>query len=366
MRTTERVEQKSPNNFLELGDNAVELLKQLICIPSFSKEEDKTADLIEKYLQEKGVKTHREKNNIWAFNQNFSPEKPTILLNSHHDTVRPNSGYTLDPFTPIVKDGKLYGLGSNDAGGALVSLMATFLYFYKFEDLKYNIVYAATAEEENSGLDGVEAVLPHFGNLEFAIVGEPTEMQMAIAEKGLMVVDCVASGTSSHAAHPNDDNAIYNAIKDIEWIKNYQFPKKSDALGDVKMTVSVINAGKLHNMVPNTCSFTIDVRTTDQYTNHEVLEIIRENIKSKAEARSFRLNSSSISVEHPIVKAGLELGRTTYGSPTTSDQAVIPFPSLKMGPGLSARSHSSDEFIYVDEILEGVKIYIQLLSKIVF
>ena len=360
------MEQKLPNNFLELGDNAVELLKNLISIPSFSKEEHKTADLIEKYLQEKGVKTNRQQNNIWVFNQNFSPEKQTILLNSHHDTVRPNSGYTLDPFTPIVKDGKLYGLGSNDAGGALVSLMATFLYFYNADDLKYNIVYAATAEEENSGIDGVESALPHFGNLEFAIVGEPTEMQMAIAEKGLMVVDCEASGTSSHAAHPNDDNAIYNAIKDIEWIKNYQFPKKSDALGDVKMTVSVINAGKLHNMVPNTCSFTIDVRTTDQYTNREVLEIIQQNIKSKAVARGFRLNSSSISLEHPIVKAGLELGRTTYGSPTTSDQAVIPFPSLKMGPGLSARSHSSDEFIYVDEIYEGIKIYIQLLSKIVF
>ena len=360
------MEQKLPNNFLELGDNAVELLKNLISIPSFSKEEDKTADLIEGYLQGKGVKTHRQQNNVWVFNQNFSPEKPTILLNSHHDTVRPNSGYTLDPFTPIVKDGKLYGLGSNDAGGALVSLMATFIYFYKSEDLKYNIVYAATAEEENSGLDGVESILPHFGNFEFAIVGEPTEMQMAIAEKGLMVVDCEASGTSSHAAHPNDDNAIYNAIKDIEWIKNYQFPNKSEILGDVKMTVTVINAGKLHNMVPNTCTFTIDVRTTDQYTNREVLEIIRENIKSNAEPRSFRLNSSSISVEHPIVKAGLELGRTTYGSPTTSDQAVIPYPSLKMGPGLSARSHSSDEFIDVDEIYEGIKIYIQLLSKIVF
>ena len=366
MKTTEPVEQKSPNNFLELGENAVELLKNLISIPSYSKEEDKTADLIEKYLQEKGVKTHREKNNIWGFNYNFSPEKPTILLNSHHDTVRPNSGYTLDPFTPIVKDGKLYGLGSNDAGGALVSLMAAFLYFYNAKDLKYNFIYAATAEEENSGLDGVESVLPHFGNLEFAIVGEPTEMQMAIAEKGLMVVDCETSGTSSHAAHFNDDNAIYNALKDIEWIKNYQFPNTSEVLGDVKMTVTVINAGKLHNMVPNTCTFTIDVRTTDQYTNREVLEIIRENIKSNAEPRSFRLNSSSISVEHPIVKAGLELGRTTYGSPTTSDQAVIPFPSLKMGPGLSSRSHSSDEFIYVDEILDGVKIYIQLLSKIVF
>jgi acetylornithine deacetylase len=360
------VEQKSPDNFLELHDQALEVLQKLISIPSLSKEEDKTANFIEQFLQGKGVKIHRQKNNIWAFNQHYSPLKPTILLNSHHDTVKPNSGYSLDPFTPIIKDGKLFGLGSNDAGGALVSLMAAFLYFYDKENLKYNFIYAATAEEENSGLDGVESVLKHFGEIEFAIVGEPTEMHMAIAEKGLMVVDCEAPGTSSHAAHPNEDNAIYNAIRDIEWIKNYRFPKVSEALGEVKMTVSVINAGKLHNMVPNTCTFTIDVRTTDQYSNREVLEIIRENIKSKAEARGFRLNSSSISIEHPVVKAGIEMGRNTYGSPTTSDQAVIPYPSLKMGPGLSARSHSSDEYIFVDEIHEGIKIYIELLSKIVF
>ena len=219
------MEQKSPNNFLELGDNAVELLKNLISIPSFSKKEDKTADLIEKYLQEKGVKTNRQQNNVWAFNQNFSPEKPTILLNSHHDTVRPNSGYTLDPFTPIVKDGKLFGLGSNDAGGALVSLMAAFLYFYNAKDLKYNFIYAATAEEENSGLDGVESVLPHFGNLEFAIVGEPTEMKMAVAEKGLMVIDAEVKGKAGHAARNEGINAIYLALTDIQWFQNYQFKK---------------------------------------------------------------------------------------------------------------------------------------------
>lgn len=360
------MEQKLHDNLTLLQEQALEVLQSLISIPSLSKEEDKTADFIAQFLQNKGVKVHRQKNNVWAFNQHFSAQKPTILLNSHHDTVKPNSGYTLDPFSPMIKDGKLYGLGSNDAGGALVSLMAAFLYFYDKEDLQYNFIYAATAEEENSGLDGVESVLKHFGNIEFAIVGEPTEMHMAIAEKGLMVVDCIASGTSSHAAHPNEDNAIYNALKDIEWIRNYQFPKISKALGEVKMTVTVINAGKLHNMVPNTCSFTIDVRTTDQYSNREVLEIIQQNITSRAEARSFRLNSSSIDISHPIVQAGLALGRNTYGSPTTSDQAVIPYPSLKMGPGLSTRSHSSDEFIFVDEIYEGIRIYIELLSKIVF
>lgn len=360
------MERKLHDNLTLLQEQALEVLQSLISIPSLSKEEDKTADFIAQFLQNKGVKVHRQQNNVWAFNQHFSAQNPTILLNSHHDTVKPNSGYTLDPFLPMIKDGKLYGLGSNDAGGALVSLMAAFLYFYDKEDLQYNFIYAATAEEENSGLDGVESVLKHFGDIEFAIVGEPTEMHMAIAEKGLMVVDCVASGTSSHAAHPNEDNAIYNALKDIEWIRNYQFPKISKALGEVKMTVTVINAGKLHNMVPNTCSFTIDVRTTDQYSNREVLEIIQQNITSRAEARSFRLNSSSIDISHPIVQAGLALGRNTYGSPTTSDQAVIPYPSLKMGPGLSTRSHSSDEFIFVDEIYEGIRIYIELLSKIVF
>lgn len=360
------MEQKLQDKISLLSAEALEVLQQLISIPSLSKEEDKTAEFIEQFLQGKGIKVHRHKNNVWAFNQYYNPLLPTILLNSHHDTVKPNSGYTLDPFTPIIQDGKLYGLGSNDAGGALVSLMATFLYFFDKENLKYNFIYAATAEEENSGLDGVESILGQLGAIEFAIVGEPTEMHLAIAEKGLMVVDCEASGTSSHAAHSNEDNAIYNALQDIEWIKNYRFPKVSEALGEVKMTVTVINAGKLHNMVPNNCTFTIDVRTTDQYSNREVLEIIQQNIKSKAEARSFRLNSSSIDIDYPVVKAGLELGRKTYGSPTTSDQAVIPYPSLKMGPGLSSRSHSSDEFIYVDEIHEGVAIYIQLLSKIVF
>lgn len=360
------MEQKLPDNFTVLMEEAIEVLEKLISFPSFSKEEDRTADLLQQYLQGKGIEVHRQKNNIWTFNKNYREELPTILLNSHHDTVRPNSGYTLDPFTPKIKDGKLYGLGSNDAGGALVSLMTAFLYFYDKEDLKYNLIFAATAEEENSGLDGVASVLKHFGKVDFAIVGEPTEMQMAIAEKGLMVVDCTASGTSSHAAHPTEDNAIYNALKDIEWIKNYRFPKKSEALGEVKMTVTVINAGKQHNMVPNTCTFTIDVRTTDVYTNREVFETLQKHLVSKAEARSFRLNSSSISIHHPVVKAGVEQGLKTFGSPTTSDQAVMPFSSLKMGPGLSSRSHSSDEFIFVEEIREGIRIYIELLSKIVF
>ena len=347
-----------------LFESAYELLKTLISIPSFSKSEDKTADCIEKFFATYNIPTNREMNNIWAFNQFYDASKPTILLNSHHDTVKPNASYTLNPFEAIEKDGKLYGLGSNDAGGCLVSLIATFLYFYNQENLKYNLVLAATAEEEISGFNGIESIFKKLGPIDFAIVGEPTEMNLAIAEKGLLVLDCVAKGTSSHAAHPNHDNAILNALDDIQWFNTYKFDKVSDLLGEVKMTVTIINSGSQHNVVPDSCQFTVDVRTTEMYSNTEIFDIIQQNIRSKVTPRSLRLNSSSIPLSHPFVQAGLKMGRTYYGSPTSSDQAVIPCPSLKMGPGLSTRSHSSDEFIYVEEIKEAIRIYNSVLTQI--
>jgi len=348
-----------------LYNEAIFLLKKLIETPSFSCEEGYTAEIIGNFLREKNINFQREQNNIWAKNLHFDSKKPTILLNSHHDTVKPNSAYTRNPFDPKEENGKLYGLGSNDAGGALVSLIVTFIYFYEKKDLKYNIIISATAEEEISGHNGVESILKHFKNLDFAIVGEPTQMQLAIAEKGLLVLDCVSRGTASHAAHQNDDNSILKAISDIEWIANYKFSKISHWLGEVKMTTTVINAGSMHNVVPAECRFTVDVRITDRYSNNEIYEIIKKNLKSEITPRSLRLNSSFISEDHPIVKAGKELGRECYGSPTSSDQAVIPFPSLKLGPGLSTRSHSADEYIYLNEIKEGIEIYIKILEKII-
>lgn len=348
----------------KLYDSALALLKDLISIPSFSTQEDKTADCIEAFLINHGINTYRSKNNIWALNKHFDSKKPTILLNSHHDTVKPNSNYTLHPFEPIEKDGKLYGLGSNDAGGCLVSLIHTFLYFYDKPNLRYNLIISATAEEEISGLNGIESIYKQLGPIDFAIVGEPTEMQLAIAEKGLLVIDCEASGTSSHAAHPNNDNAIINAITDIEWFSTYQFEKVSPLLGEVKMTVTIINAGTQHNVVPNSCKFTVDVRTTELYSNTEVLDIIEQHVNSEVTPRSLRLNSSHMPLDHPFVKAGLSIGRTYYGSPTSSDQAVIPCVSLKMGPGLSTRSHSSDEYIFLNELKDGIKIYHDVLVQL--
>jgi acetylornithine deacetylase len=348
-----------------LVDDSIELLKKLIGIPSFSKEEDKTALAIEEFLKERDVKTHRRLNNIWAYNKFFDSAKPTILLNSHHDTVKPNPGYSRDPFAADVEEGILYGLGSNDAGGCLVSLLAAFLYFYDKNDLKYNLCIALTAEEEISGQNGLELIIPELGELEFAIVGEPTLMNMAIAEKGLMVLDCISHGKAGHAAREEGDNAIYKALKDIEWFRTYKFAKKSELFGPVKMSVTIIEAGSQHNVVPAVCKFTVDVRVTDAYRNEEVLNIIRQNVSSEVKARSTRLKPSSIRKDHPIVKAGLTLKRTTYGSPTTSDQALLDIPSLKMGPGDSARSHMADEFIYIDEIREGIDLYIKLLLKII-
>ena len=349
-----------------LQANAIDLLKQLIATPSFSKEEDNSSTLIRGFLENKDVKTEQYLYNIWAKNKYFDANKPTILLNSHHDTVKPNKGYTLDPFTAIEKDEKLFGLGSNDAGGSLVSLISTFLYFYEREDLKYNLVLAATAEEEISGHNGIEALLPQLGKIDFAIVGEPTQMQMAVAEKGLMVLDCIANGKAGHAAREEGENSIYKAITDIEWFNSYKFDKISDLLGPNKMSVTVIETdNKAHNVVPAQCKYVVDCRVNELYTFEEMLDIIKENVQSEIKPRSTRLRSSSIALNHPLVQAGLKMKRSCYGSPTTSDKALMNFPSLKIGPGDSARSHTADEFIYIGEIKEGIELYIQLLNEII-
>lgn len=347
-----------------LTKEVFELLKTLIATQSFSREEDKTADLLEQFLQKHGVHTQRKKHNVWAKNLHFDSKKPVILLNSHHDTVRPNQGYTRNPFSPDVEDGKLYGLGSNDAGGALTCLLATFLYFFDRADLPFNLIYAASAEEEISGHDGIELVLPELGHIDFGIVGEPTKMHMAIAEKGLMVLDGVAQGRSGHAAREEGESALYKALDDIAWIRNYQFPKDSEVLGPVKMSVTVIKSGAQHNVVPDLCEFTVDVRVNECYTLEEVWQEMQSHVQSELKPRSLRMRSSLIPLGHPLVRAGLALGREYYGSPTTSDKALMLFPTLKMGPGDSARSHTADEFIYVSEIESGVEIYINLLNKL--
>ena len=345
-----------------LTEKAIVLLKQLISTPSFSGEEDKTGDAIEAFLQGFGVKTERQFNNIYAFNKHFDASKPTLLLNSHHDTVNPNSAYTKDPFHAHIEDGKLYGLGSNDAGGCLVSLLATFVHFYEMEGLNHNIIMAATGEEEDAGEKSIRALLPILPEIDLAVVGEPTLMDLAIAEKGLVVFDAVVDGTPSHAAHPNDNNAIYNTIDVLQWFKDYSFDKVSEALGEVKLTVTQINAGKQHNVVPAQVDLVVDVRVNDCYSNQEIAEILQKETPCKMTPRSLRLNSSCIDPGHDLVKSGLTLGRKTYGSPTLSDQAALTCQSVKLGPGDSTRSHSANEFIYVNEIEEGIDLYIKILS----
>ena len=345
-----------------LTQEAIQLLKNLIETPSFSSEEEQTALLIENWFIQNNIPFKRENNNIWAFNKYFDESKPTLLLNSHHDTVRPNQAYTNDPFQAIVEDGKLFGLGSNDAGGCLVSLIASFTHFYAAENLPYNIVIVASAEEESSGKKGLNSILKHLPELECAIVGEPTLMQLAIAEKGLLVLDIKVSGTPSHAAHPNEDNAIYKTIPVMEWFKNYSYDKISEQLGPVKMTVTQINAGKQHNVVPAVCDLVVDIRVNDCYSNTEILQIVKENVAAEVTPRSMNLSASSIPVAHGLVQAGIALGRTTYGSPTLSDQSVLSCKSLKLGPGQSLRSHSANEFIYINEIKEGVDLYIKILT----
>lgn len=347
-----------------LYTDAMGLLKELIATPSYSREEQESAAILRRFFSAKGISVNRYMNNVWAANKHFDADKPTILLNSHHDTVKPNKDYKHGPFVALERDGKLYGLGSNDAGGCLVSLAATFLYFYEQQGLKYNIIFAATAEEEVSGANGIEALLPQLGNISFGIVGEPTLMDMAVAEKGLMVLDCVAHGRSGHAAREEGENAIYKAMKDMAWFRDFVFPKVSDTLGPVKMSVTMVNAGTQHNVVPATCNFTVDVRLNECYTHEQALELIKQNVDCDVTARSMRLRSTSIAADHPIVKAGLALGLKPYGSATMSDKALMPFPALKIGPGDSARSHMADEYVFTEEINKGIDIYVQLLKTV--
>lgn len=347
----------------KLVEKAVALLTKLIAIPSFSSEEDKTADAIEAWLASFAIPCQRVQNNVYAFNAHFDANKPTLLLNSHHDTVKPNSAYTKDPFQPHMENGKLYGLGSNDAGASLVSLLATFAHFYNTGNLSHNIILVASAEEESSGPNGLNSILPLLPKIDVAIVGEPTLMHLAIAEKGLVVFDAVVKGTPSHAAHPNYDNAIYKAAEVVQWFQNYSFDRASEVLGPVKLTVTQINAGSQHNVVPAQVDLVIDVRVNDCYTNKEIETLLTADAPCALKARSLRLNSSSIDSAHPLVQVGLALGRNTYGSPTLSDQAVLNCQSLKLGPGDSTRSHSADEFVYLHEIEEGIDLYIKILEQ---
>ncbi len=345
-----------------LTEKAIDLLKKLIATPSFSSGEDKTADAMEEWFKTFDIPSKRRKNNVYAFNKYFDKRKPTLLLNSHHDTVKPNSAYTKDPFNAHIEGGKLYGLGSNDAGGCLVSLIAAFTHFYSAESLNHNIILVASAEEETSGPNGLNSMLPLLPKIDVAIVGEPTLMDLAIAEKGLVIFDAVVKGTPSHAAHPNDNNAIYNTIKVLEWFKDYSFKMVSEVLGEVKLTVTQISGGSQHNVVPAQVDLVIDVRVNDCYSNQRITDILTREAPCELTPRSLRLNSSSIDQNHPLVQSGVRLGRKMYGSPTLSDQATLSCQSLKLGPGDSTRSHSADEYIYVKEIEEGIDLYIRLLE----
>jgi acetylornithine deacetylase len=351
-------------HLFKLQNEALELLKKLISTQSFSGEEEGTAALLEQWFKDHEIPFQRHLNNVWAVNKNFEDTKPTLLLNSHHDTVKPNLAYTKDPFNAEISEGKLFGLGSNDAGGCLVSLLATFTYFYGAEGLSHNLIFAGTAEEEINGKNGIACLLPLLPKVDVAIVGEPTLMDLAIAEKGLVVFDVLVKGRPSHAAHPNDDNAIYKSAKALQWFEACKFEKVSEALGEVKLTVTQIKAGSQHNVVPAQVELVVDVRVNDQYSNAEIAAILAEQAPvDEINPRSLRLNSSSIPLEHPLIEAGVSLGMKTYGSPTLSDQAMLSCPSLKLGPGDSTRSHSADEFIFVKEIEEGIEKYIKLLEK---
>lgn len=349
----------------QLQKDALSLLKVLIETQSFSSEEDQTAKHIENWLKQHHIPFNRQNNNVWATNKHFEESKPTLLLNSHHDTAQPNKGYTKDPFSAIEEDGKLFGLGCNDAGGCLVSLLATFVYFYARENLNYNLVLVASGEEESSGPNGLRSMLSTIPKIDVAIVGEPTQMQMAVAEKGLLVFDGIVKGTPSHAAHPNLDNPIYKTASVLKWFEAFQLEKVSDVLGPVKVTLTQINAGVQHNAVPSEVKLVVDVRVNECYSNEDIVDILQKNSPCDSLLpRSTRLNPSSIPLEHPLVKAGLTIGMKTYGSPTLSDQACLSCPSLKLGPGDSKRSHSADEFIYLKEIEKGIKTYIELLEKV--
>ncbi|MFY9153701.1 MAG: M20 family metallo-hydrolase [Prolixibacteraceae bacterium] len=340
----------------------INLLKSLISVSSLSREEHNAARIMRQFFDDLKVSYESQLNNTWVRNKYWKDGLPVILLNSHIDTVKAASGYTRNPLSPDIENGILYGLGSNDAGGPLVTLLAVFMHFYTEKSLPFNLIYAATAEEEISGTNGLASILNKLGKLDLGIVGEPTKMQMAIAEKGLMVLDCTAHGKSGHAAREEGENAIYKAIADIQKLRDFKFEKSSDILGDVKMTVTLISAGTQHNVVPDKCTFVVDVRTNEHYQNLKAFEIIDGLIESEVKPRSFRLNSSGIPLSHPLVQRGIKMGLTYYGSPTTSDQAVLPYTSIKIGPGDSARSHTADEYILISELEEGFRIYVDLLT----
>ena len=342
---------------------AKKLLEKLISIKSFSFNEDKTADHIEKWFNENKIKTSRKKNNVFAFNKYYNPQKPNLLLNSHHDTVEPNDGYTNDPYEPITKDGKLYGLGSNDAGISLVCLIMVFIHFYERENLNFNIIILASAEEERSGENGIKSVIPLLPKIDLAIIGEPTKMDVAIAEKGLIVFDLIVKGESSHAAHKNDKNPIVKSSEIIRQISNMTFSKTSDLLGNVKLTVTQINAGVQHNVIPSDVKIVLDARINDKYSNNDIFNYLKQNLDCEVKPRSLDLNSSSISKNHKIILAADNLNFKKYGSPTLSDQAKIDCKSIKLGPGDSLRSHTANEFVYVNEIKDGINKYILLIEE---
>lgn len=344
-------------------ETQLELLKRLISTPSFSGEEDETAGHLADWFEAEGIAFEAWGNNLYAWQAPYDPTKPTLLLNSHHDTVRPNAAYTRNPFEAEIEGDRLYGLGSNDAGGSLVCLLGCFAHFCEGKrELPFNLLMAATAEEETAGPNSLEGLLSHLPAIDLAIVGEPTLLDMAIAEKGLIVYDAKVEGTPSHAAHPNEDNCIYNAIEVLEWFRDFRFPEESDSLGPVKLTVTQIKAGTQHNVVPADVDLVIDVRVNDCYSNADIDRLLQEQAPCSLKARSLRLESSSIPMDHPLVQSGLSLGKSTYGSPTLSDQAALSCPSLKMGPGDSRRSHSANEFIQLAEVRQGLEDYIRLIE----
>ncbi|MDR1403105.1 MAG: M20 family metallo-hydrolase [Tannerellaceae bacterium] len=341
----------------------VDILKGMISRPSFSRDEKEVADYLQGVWQQDGRPVYRKGNNLWIIAPDFDVRKPNLLLNSHIDTVKPVEGWTKDPFTPEEEEERLYGLGSNDAGASVASLYAAYRALSQKEQ-PYNLIFLASCEEEISGKNGVESALRELPSISFAIVGEPTDMQPAVAEKGLMVLDCTAIGKAGHAARDEGINAIALAIKDIEWLNAYQFPQKSSFLGPVKMSVTIIHGGTQHNVIPDRCEFTVDIRSNEFYSNEKLFKFIREQLQCEVKARSFRLDSTQTDLQHPFVQRAILLGKEPFGSPTLSDQALMRFPSVKIGPGHSSRSHSADEFIKLAEIREAIDTYIRLLDNL--
>lgn len=346
-----------------LLSEAISLLKSLIAIPSPSGEEEKVADFLQNYIESIGITANRKGNNIWCTSPMFNLKKPTILLNSHIDTVKPVSGWRKNPFTPLEENGKLYGLGSNDAGASVVTLFQVYKQLC-LKEQSYNLIYLASCEEEISGKGGIESILPELPPVTLGIVGEPTEMQPAVAEKGLMVLDITALGKAGHAARDEGENAIYKVLEDVAWFRDYRFEKESPLLGPVKMSVTQIHAGTQHNVIPDKCTFVVDVRSNELYSNEAIYNKVKEQVKSEIKARSFRLNSSCINQHHPFVQKAVQMGRTPFGSPTLSDQALMPFPSVKIGPGKSSRSHTADEYIMIREMEEAIRLYLDILNEL--